>query len=230
MPCTLKLNGEDAAPSSLVYAGDAIEFIPAVSGQSAQRTARDLLGEDFLGGVLINGRPAALDSLLHSGDQLTSTEEPFDLAALEAEPEPEAVPAAEPEIEAEPPDAPSEPAAEAAPPEPAEPSPPREAEEVPPEPEEAVTIQRAAPEPAPRPAKPAAKPLWIYLNGQALVLPAKEDGSPYYLMDLLDRSGIDFETLDCPVALQVNGADCPFTQELRNNDQVAIRREERRSL
>lgn len=49
MPCTLKLNGEDTAPSAVVYAGDAIEFIPAVSGQSAERTAQDLLGEDFRG-------------------------------------------------------------------------------------------------------------------------------------------------------------------------------------
>ena len=27
-----------------------------------------------------------------------------------------------------------------------------------------------------------------------------------------------------PLVLQVNGTDCPFTQELRNNDQVTIRR------
>ena len=44
-------------------------------------------------------------------------------------------------------------------------------------------------------------------------------------MDLLDRSGIDFGTLDCPVVLQVNGMECSFTQELVNNDQVVIRRE-----
>ena len=57
----------------------------------------------------------------------------------------------------------------------------------------------------------------------ALVLPAKEDGGPYYLMDLLDRSGIDFGQLSGPLVLQVNGMDCAFTQELRSNDQVAIR-------
>lgn len=96
----------------------------------------------------------------------------------------------------------------------------------------AAVPQEPAPLPAPaaEPARPAVKPLWIYLNGQALVLPGKADGGPYYLMDLLDRSGIDFETLDCPVVLQVNGADCPFTHELRNNDQVTIRREERRTI
>ena len=215
VPCTLKLNGEDTAPSAVVYAGDAIEFIPAVSGQSAERTAQDLLGEDFLGGVLINGRPAPLDQLLHSGDQLQTTEEPFELT----EDAPEEAPLPEGE-ETEPP---AEPGAEGAP-EPAEP-----AQESAPA---AAVPQEPAPLPAPaaEPARPAVKPLWIYLNGQALVLPGKADGGPYYLMDLLDRSGIDFETLDCPVVLQVNGADCPFTHELRNNDQVTIRREERRTI
>ncbi len=238
VPCTLKLNGEDTAPSAVVYAGDAIEFIPAVSGQSAERTAQDLLGEDFLGGVLINGRPAPLDQLLHSGDQLQTTEEPFELT----EDAPEEAPSPEGE-ETEPP---AEPGAEGAPeltePETLEPA-PETAEEsdpaaaVPQEPSPmAAPAEEPAQEPAPlpaqaqEPARPAVKPLWIYLNGQALVLPGKADGGPYYLMDLLDRSGIDFETLDCPVVLQVNGADCPFTHELRNNDQVTIRREERRTI
>ena len=227
VPCTLKLNGEDTAPSAVVYAGDAIEFIPAVSGQSAERTAQDLLGEDFLGGVLINGRPAPLDQLLHSGDQLQTTEEPFELT----EDAPEEAPLPEGE-ETEPP---AEPGAEGAP-EPAEPEMPEPAPE-PAEPAQesapaAAVPQEPAPLPAPaaEPARPAVKPLWIYLNGQALVLPGKADGGPYYLMDLLDRSGIDFETLDCPVVLQVNGADCPFTHALRNNDQVTIRREERRTI
>ena len=227
VPCTLKLNGEDTAPSAVVYAGDAIEFIPAVSGQSAERTAQDLLGEDFLGGVLINGRPAPLDQLLHSGDQLQTTEEPFELT----EDAPEEAPSPEGE-ETEPP---AEPGAEGAP-EPAEPEMPEPAPE-PAEPAQesapaAAVPQEPAPLPAPaaEPARPAVKPLWIYLNGQALVLPGKADGGPYYLMELLDRSGIDFETLDCPVVLQVNGADCPFTHELRNNDQVTIRREERRTI
>ena len=228
VPCTLKLNGEDTAPSAVVYAGDAIEFIPAVSGQSAERTAQDLLGEDFLGGVLINGRPAPLDQLLHSGDQLQTTEEPFELT----EDAPEEAPLPEGE-ETEPP---AEPGAEGAP-EPAEPEMPEPAPEPASESAQesapaAAVPQEPAPLPAPaaEPARPAVKPLWIYLNGQALVLPGKADGGPYYLMDLLDRSGIDFETLDCPVVLQVNGADCPFTHELRNNDQVTIRREERRTI
>ena len=169
-PCVLRRNGEDTTPSALVYAGDSIEFTPAVPGASAQRTPADLLGVDYAGGVLINGRPAALDTLLRSGDQVVST--------VNAAP-----PATVPE----------------------------------PEPVQASWQDAAA-------GASARRPLFLYLNGEPLVLPGKADGTSYFLMDLLDRSGIDFETLDVPLVLQVNGADCPFTQELRNNDQVVIRR------
>ena len=172
-PCVLRRNGADTTPSALVYAGDSIEFTPAVPGASAQRTPADLLGVDYAGGVLINGRPAALDTLLRSGDQVVST-------------------------------------VNAAPPAPV------------PEPEPAqASWQDAA---ATAASASARRPLFLYLNGEPLVLPGKTDGTSYFLMDLLDRSGIDFQTLDVPLVLQVNGADCPFTQELRNNDQVVIRR------
>ena len=174
-PCILRRNGEDTTPSALVYAGDSIEFTPAVPGASAARTPADLLGVDYAGGVLINGHPAALDTLLRSGDQVIST---VNAAPLAPVPEPEPVPSQE-----------SWPAAA-----------------------------------APSAAASARRPLFLYLNGEPLVLPGKTDGTPYFLMDLLDRSGIDFETLDVPLVLQVNGVDCPFTQELRNNDQVVIRR------
>ncbi len=170
-PCVLRRNGEDARPSALVYAGDSIEFTPAVPGASAQRTPGDLLGADYAGGVLINGRLASLDTPLRSGDQVVST--------VSAPPPTEAVPEPEP----------------------------------------------AAPWQGPEESGASARrPLFLYLNGEPLVLPGKADGGPYFLMDLLDRSGIDFETLDVPLVLQVNGADCPFTQVLRNNDQVTIRR------
>ena len=171
-PCVLRRNGEDARPSALVYAGDSIEFAPAVPGASAQRTPGDLLGADYAGGVLINGRPASLGTPLRSGDQVVST--------VSAPPPTEAVPEPEPVAPWQGPEEPS--------------------------------------------GASARRPLFLYLNGEPLVLPGKADGGPYFLMDLLDRSGIDFETLDVPLVLQVNGADCPFTQVLRNNDQVTIRR------
>lgn len=61
------------------------------------------------------------------------------------------------------------------------------------------------------------------LNGKPLKLPGKEDGTPYYVMDLLEFSGIDFEHLDRGVELQVNGMECAFSQELRAWDDIVIR-------
>lgn len=68
----------------------------------------------------------------------------------------------------------------------------------------------------------AARSIGVVLNGRSLWLPGKENGLPYYLMDLLERTGIDFEHLDCPVQMQVNGMECSFGQELKSGDVVTI--------
>lgn len=65
--------------------------------------------------------------------------------------------------------------------------------------------------------------LQVVLNGEPLRLPPKEEGGGYFLMDLLEHSGLDFEKLDRPVELKVNGAEGQFSQVLRPNDQVTIR-------
>lgn len=81
----------------------------------------------------------------------------------------------------------------------------------------------SAPEPAPEPEPPARRPdSRFQLNGEPLRLPAKEDGQPYYLMDLLDLSGLDFKHLSGPVRLRVNGKPCLFQQALANGDSVEI--------
>ncbi len=49
----------------------------------------------------------------------------------------------------------------------------------------------------------------------------------YYLMDLLERSGLDFDHLEGPVELLVNGAQGQFSQVIRPNDQVTIRYKDR---
>ncbi|MCI9677346.1 MAG: pilus assembly protein PilM [Oscillospiraceae bacterium] len=226
-PCTLRLNGEDARPSALVYAGDSIEFIPAVAGPSAERTPRELLGADFPGGVIINGRAASLDRKLRSGDHVVTTEYPLD-------PEPETAPAPTPEAESIPEmELEAEPAVEPeqvsalepeAVPEPAEPAALPAVEEPGEKSAPVISEEPVVPVPAPEPERTLRRRLMVYLNGAALILPGKADGSPYYLMDLLDRSGIDFETLDGPVELLVNDGEAAFTQELRDNDRIIIRR------
>ena len=85
-----------------------------------------------------------------------------------------------------------------------------------------------APQPAPvRPAAPAApaqggRELHLILNGEPLTLPIKDNDAPYYLMDLLEYSGIDFENLDRPVRLEVNGQERGFQHQLKEQDSVSI--------
>ena len=67
------------------------------------------------------------------------------------------------------------------------------------------------------------------MNGNALELPAKPEGAPYYLMDLLDHSGLDFEHLDRPVVLKVNGENSAFMRVLKDGDSVSIQTEEIRT-
>ena len=62
----------------------------------------------------------------------------------------------------------------------------------------------------------------ITLNGDPLTLPAKDGRTPYYLMDLLEYSGIDFEHLDRNVRLEVNGIEQGFQYALKEQDSVTI--------
>lgn len=105
-------------------------------------------------------------------------------------------------------------------------APPAEPE---PTPDRPLTKPEPEPGPVPPPPVPASKeiarPFRFVLNGAELLLPPKADASPYYLMDLLERSGIDFKHLDRPVLLRVNGQPCTFQQVLQAGDQVEIRYE-----
>lgn len=101
----------------------------------------------------------------------------------------------------------------------------------------ATPVVEAPPRPAPEPIPvlqetpprrdryPVIRPklLQLRLNGQMLALPPKENGVPYYLMDLLQYSGIDFERLSRPVRLEVNGEEQGFQYQLKEQDSVVIR-------
>ncbi|MDE6281115.1 MAG: rod shape-determining protein [Oscillospiraceae bacterium] len=82
---------------------------------------------------------------------------------------------------------------------------------------------RTAPQAA-APVKPTVRSgeVRITLNGDPLTLPAKEGRAPYYLMDLLEYSGIDFEHLDRNVRLEVNGIEQGFQYALKEQDSVSI--------
>ena len=63
------------------------------------------------------------------------------------------------------------------------------------------------------------------LNGSTLRLPQKEDGGAYYLMDLLQYSGIDLKQPKGRIVLSVNGVQGLFQQELREGDNIRIEEE-----
>ena len=73
--------------------------------------------------------------------------------------------------------------------------------------------------PAPKPGPP----LRLVMNGAPLTLPGKRSGEPYYLMDLLEFSGLDFNHMERPVEMLVNGDFGQFSQRLFEDDDVIIR-------
>ena len=50
----------------------------------------------------------------------------------------------------------------------------------------------------------------------------KPGGEPYYLMDLLKFSNLDFQNLDKPVELRVNGEPGQFQEVIKDGDSVEI--------
>ena len=75
-PPVLRLNGEEAALSAVVHAGDRIEFQPAKPGANASRTLAEALGAAFAGGVTVNGEPKPLDYEIATGDTVETSGAP----------------------------------------------------------------------------------------------------------------------------------------------------------
>lgn len=257
----ISINGQPADFSTVVQAGDRIDFVPALAGQAAGITLGGLLGEDYPGDVTVNGEAQPMDYEVRQGDKVEAAGapvppreqrrmKPVDTpkpvhrpeppkpvfvpkqavqvevtveAARKEEPEVRPVPAVQeeqkPELKTE-----------------AEPEPTPETEpktEPKPEPKQEPKAEpKADHKPEPKPKEQPEKPLPgqlsfgglpVVLNGEPLRLEPKADGGDYYLMDLLERSGLDFSKLDRPVDLLVNGAIGQFSQVLKANDQVVIR-------
>ena len=199
MPSTLRINGKELPPSTVIQAADSIEFTPACSGKPGRRTLAEVLGsEEAAAFCLVNGAPAAPDYELRSGDSIeTNVIVPVRTPAAAA-PKQDDTPAATEQNDLS-----------------AEPTPP--------------PTRSSAPNFASAPAEESFPPCRFFLNGQSLELPAKPKGAPYYMMDLLDRTGLDFEHLDRPVMLKVNGENSAFMRVLKDGDNVSIQVEDPRT-
>ncbi len=62
----------------------------------------------------------------------------------------------------------------------------------------------------------------FFLNDNPLTLPLKPDHQPYYLMDMLEYSGLDFKNVTGQVVLEVNGENGYFQQVLYSRDRIMI--------
>ncbi len=65
----------------------------------------------------------------------------------------------------------------------------------------------------------------FHLNGMPITLPRKMDGTSYFLMDMIQYSGIDLKQPKGRIVLTVNGMQGLFQQELRDGDNIRIEEE-----
>ena len=212
-PASLLINKKEGKLSDVIHAGDVIDFLPAIHGMPAKAFLEDIEGASSALELTLNGKRASLKTLLKNGDAILIHRDPAkskESQVTEAMPSEETFEASEPE---------PEPASEF------EFIPENEPELVP---IEIPSLQEPVLAPTPKPAPPTPPPLpdiTFYLNDAPLRLPPKEDGSPYYLTDMIQYSGLDLQNITGKVSLLVNGREGRFQQSLKNGDIIYIKEE-----
>lgn len=234
-PASLYINKKEGKLSEIIHAGDSIDFIPAVYGVPASACLGDIEGAKDCIEITLNGLYVPLETPLKNGDVITITlPEPPEPVPKETEDsetditsQMETEPEAEDEAMKDHADLIASETLEtvkeaSAPPEISIPI------EIPDEAEasDLTELPPAAAVSFPEPAA-AKEPvtLLFYLNDSPLSLSPKEDGSPYYLMDMIQYSGIDLKHPKGTVKLAVNGFPGAFTQALKEGDQIRIEEE-----
>lgn len=223
IPAILKLNGADASISDTVQVGDRVDFKPAVSGQDAQPTAAECLPDGISTeewDICINGEIAAPETGVKNGDEISfrkrmriETAQP-----LQTQPEPEAetAPTVQPAPIIQSVQAEAVPTIQSAQPHMPETLATHAAQGL--SPETPSETQQAAVQ--------TTGSMQVTLNDKPLTLPPKVGGEPYYLMDLLEFSNLDFDNLNASVSLRVNGEESGFLQEIRHHDVIEIKSDE----
>lgn len=225
-PAVLLINQSEGKLSQVIHAGDCIDFTPAVSGKPAEIYLGDIEGTSDCLAVTLNGETAPLDTLLKNGDivaiispetdelefdepdTLFVTDEEFDwetASFIEEFPELDNETTFLEQTEAAVEDAAHQPVE--------------------------TFIESTESEPAAKdmskPPEQASSPgikrtILFYLNDSIISLPAKESGEPYYLMDMIEYSGIDLKQPKGRIKLTVNGMMGMFQQELSEGDRIYI--------
>ncbi len=242
-PASLFINQKEGKLSDVIHAGDNIEFIPAVHGTPARVHLEDIEGAALSEDVTVNGMNVSLKTLLKNGDVI-SIKLPEEEISQESLPEEEVLQedeAFQEEISFEPEKSLQEEKTFQGEELLQEENSFQEEESLQEEnsfeqgnfqEKERPLLNETGSE-AERPAeeKPSEKKpvetVLFHFNGSPLHLPKKADGRPYYLMDLIEHSGIDLEHPKGTVTLSVNGEIGRFQQVLRAGDNITITEEQR---
>lgn len=209
-PASLLINKKEGKLSDIIHAGDVIDFVPAVHGIPAKAVLGDIEGAPDALDLTINGKHASLKTLLKNGDAVLihRSKAKAEETPVVSEPTPAESSQEDTKQESEP-----------------EPDPEPELLSEPEPTPEPVMIQE--PPKATPPASPLVPDITFYLNDAPLRLPPKEDGTPYYLTDMVQYSGIDIQKVTGTVTLLVNGREGRFQQSLKNGDVIYIQEEQR---
>ena len=193
------INGAPASIESDVRPGDVILITPARSGEPATAIAADFLPAEGLATVLVNGEIADPARPIVQGDKVDVRPIP---AIPAAQPTLQEAPA--PQKEAEP--AESEAALESEPPADAP------AAEVSGTPAQAQSAEDKA----------EAATLEITLNGRPLSLPLSAGQQSYFIMNLLEKAGVDPANPQGQLVMECDGAAVGFLHPLQAGAEVRI--------
>lgn len=235
-PAALFINQKEGKLSDVIHAGDDIEFIPAIQGESAKASLSDIEGIDEHSDFTLNGKHAALHTELKNGDVIVinwpktakiQTKKEISEAEEEIPINPDHLDSFEEEIsEEELYSEEEEPVTEQVENEQEEQEQVLTAEKEAEESKETLIPEEPALQDDNRPNIPE-ETIFFELNDSPLNLPKKSDGRPYYLMDLIQYSGINLEHPKGQVRLTVNGEEGRFQQVLREGDQIVIEDDQR---
>ncbi|MDD3570164.1 MAG: pilus assembly protein PilM [Lachnospiraceae bacterium] len=194
MPAVLKINGVEAKISDIIHAGDVIDFQPAKNGEPAKACVGDIV-EDYGQTIFINEEIADINTELKTGDVIVNIggTKPLDYEENSLEDNKEDVSAEVEEND-------------------------KNNEEI------FTTVVEVGDEKIPKEIKMEESkiPIRFTINGKPMMFLPKDNKDPYYLMDMLEYSGIDFEHPEGNVVIKVNGEAGYFQQKLNNGDIIEI--------